>query len=75
MQSAGMRCHVGLARLDVSEEGVVSIFRVERIRELGTAIAVTSIMKTLPRGINHCENGSFHVGDYEEYHLLGCYAM
>jgi hypothetical protein len=31
---------LGLVRVDVSEEHVASIFRVERIRELGAALTV-----------------------------------
>jgi hypothetical protein len=34
--------HVALVRTDVSEERIASIIRVERISELGTALAVTS---------------------------------
>jgi hypothetical protein len=35
-----MQHHVGLVKTDFSEEGIVSIFRVERIREWGTALAI-----------------------------------
>jgi hypothetical protein len=42
MPSSEMWRHVGLVRNDVSEECVVSIFRMERISEPGTALAVTS---------------------------------
>jgi hypothetical protein len=41
MPSSGMSCHVGLVRINVSEERIASIFRIDRISELGT-LAVTS---------------------------------
>jgi hypothetical protein len=41
MTSCGMLCRVDFARTDVSQEHVASIFRVERIRELGATSAVT----------------------------------
>jgi hypothetical protein len=50
MSSSGMCGHVGLVRTDVSEERIVSIFRMERIHELGSALAVTI-------RLNHTEDG------------------
>jgi hypothetical protein len=41
MPSSWMWRHAGIVRTDVSEERVTSIFRVQRISELGT-LAVTS---------------------------------
>jgi hypothetical protein len=35
-------CRLGLVRADVSEGSVTSIFRVERISELGAVLAITS---------------------------------
>jgi hypothetical protein len=40
------RC-VNLVRTDVSEERIASVIKVERIRELGTSLAVTSNWTTL----------------------------
>jgi hypothetical protein len=37
-----MWSHVVLVRTDVSEEGIAFIFRMERIKEVGTALEVTS---------------------------------
>jgi hypothetical protein len=42
---------VALVRTDVSEELSSSFFRVTRIGELGTALAVTSNRRTLRRNI------------------------
>jgi hypothetical protein len=42
MPSSGMWLRVGLVRTDVAEEHVASSIRMERIRELGTTLAVTS---------------------------------
>jgi hypothetical protein len=38
---------VSLPRIDISEKIIASIIRVERIRELGTTLAVTSNWSTL----------------------------
>jgi hypothetical protein len=48
---SGMLRRVALVRTDVSEEFSVSIIRVTRIRELGTALAVTSNRRTLRRSV------------------------
>jgi hypothetical protein len=45
MPSSGMLRLVALVRSDVSEEGIVSIFRVTRIGELET-LAVTNLLLT-----------------------------
>jgi hypothetical protein len=42
MPSSGMLRRVALLRTDFLEERIVSIIRVQRISELGTAYAVTS---------------------------------
>jgi hypothetical protein len=42
-----MRIRVTLFRTDVSEEGISSIMKVERIRELGTKLAVNRNWSTL----------------------------
>jgi hypothetical protein len=42
MPSSGMWRHVTRVRTDVSEESIVSVFRVRRMSELGTTLAVTS---------------------------------
>jgi hypothetical protein len=44
MLSSGMLRHVALVRTNVSEELSASFFRVTRIGELGTTLAVTSIV-------------------------------
>jgi hypothetical protein len=41
MASSGMLRRVVLVRTDVSEERVFSIFKVKRMNELGTTLAVT----------------------------------
>jgi hypothetical protein len=41
--------HVCPVRINMSEEAIASIFRVERISELGTALAVTSNWSTVGR--------------------------
>jgi hypothetical protein len=48
MRSSGMLLHVGLVRIDVSEEHIVCIIRVT-IGELGTTIAITRNRNTLRR--------------------------
>jgi hypothetical protein len=47
MTSSGMLRHVDLVRIDVSEEPSASFIRVTRIGELGTTLAVTSIVRRL----------------------------
>jgi hypothetical protein len=47
-----MWCHVVLVRTDVSEKHIASIIRVERISDLGTALAVTSNWCKLWRNTN-----------------------
>jgi hypothetical protein len=42
MQCSRIWLHVGLVRTDVSEERVASVFRVERISELGRTLALSS---------------------------------
>jgi hypothetical protein len=42
MASSGMLRHVALVRTDLSEELSASFFRVTRIGELGTTLAVTT---------------------------------
>jgi hypothetical protein len=49
MVSSGMLRLVALVRIDVSEELNAFFIRVTRISELGTALAVTSNRRTLPR--------------------------
>jgi hypothetical protein len=49
MVSSGMLRRVALARNDVSEELSASFFRVIRIGELGTTLAVTNNRRTLRR--------------------------
>jgi hypothetical protein len=39
---SGMGCRVGLVTVDGSEEIFASIFRMKRLRKLGTTLAVTS---------------------------------
>jgi hypothetical protein len=50
MPSPGMVRRVDFVRTDVLKERVASFFRVERNRELGTALSVTSTL-FLPRGV------------------------
>jgi hypothetical protein len=47
MISSGMLYRVALVIADVSEERIASMIRVTTIRELRTALAVTSCRKTL----------------------------
>jgi hypothetical protein len=44
----GMLCPVALVRTDVSEELSASFIRVTRIGELGTTLAVTSMLRNIP---------------------------
>jgi hypothetical protein len=53
MASSEMLRRVALVITDVSEELSVSFFRVIRIGELGTTLAVTSIRRTLRRNTWH----------------------
>jgi hypothetical protein len=48
MASSGMLRRVALVRTDVSEELSASFIRVTRIGELGTKVAVTSIVRSSP---------------------------
>jgi hypothetical protein len=48
MASSGVLRRVALVRTDVSEELSASFIRVTRICELGTTLAVTSIVHSLP---------------------------
>jgi hypothetical protein len=48
MASSGMLRRVDLARTDVSEELSASIIRVTTIDELGTTLAVTSVVPSSP---------------------------
>jgi hypothetical protein len=64
MASSGLLRRVALVRTDVSEELSASFIRMIRIGELGTTLAVTSNRRTLRRN-----------GCYEEWCLLGCYAV
>jgi hypothetical protein len=49
MPPSAMLCHVALVRMGGSEEHIISIIRVIRIGELGTALAVTSNRSMLQR--------------------------
>jgi hypothetical protein len=51
MPSSGMLHRVALVRTDVSEEPSTSIFRMTRIGELGTTLAVTSNRLQGPHGV------------------------
>jgi hypothetical protein len=48
MESSGMLRGVALVGTDVSEEFSASIIRLTRIRELGTALALTNIVPSSP---------------------------
>jgi hypothetical protein len=72
MASSGMLRRVALVRTDVSEELSASFTRVTRICELGTTLAVTGNRRMLCKCV---KIWGFHGGEYEECHLLGCYAM
>jgi hypothetical protein len=89
MAPSGMLHRVALVRADVSEELSASIIRVTRICELGT-LAVTSNRRTLqrnikPHGVTSQKTVYFIVTavktsnqtllGYEEWCLLGCYAV
>jgi hypothetical protein len=52
MPPSGMLHRVALVRTDVSEESSACIFRVTRIDELGTTLAVTSNRCTLRRNVS-----------------------
>jgi hypothetical protein len=52
MASSGMLRRVALVRTEVSEELSASFIRVTGIRELGTALAVTSNRRTLQGNIS-----------------------
>jgi hypothetical protein len=74
MPASGMLSRVALVRTDVSEELSDSFIRVTRIGELDTSLAVISKRRTLRTNIKYNISG-FHGGDYEEWCLLGCYAV
>jgi hypothetical protein len=57
MVSPGMLRRVVLVRTDVSEELSSSVFRVTRIGELGTTLAVTSNRRTLRRSVRRHRGG------------------
>jgi hypothetical protein len=72
-----MWCRVRFVRIDISEDGVASILRIERISEPGTTFATDSLYSedggdTLLRNV--CSNKrkilGFRGGDYEECRLL-----
>jgi hypothetical protein len=55
-----MRGGVDLVRTDVSEESVALILRVERISELGTALAVTETLLPTKLTRRHIPEGILH---------------
>jgi hypothetical protein len=52
MAFSGMLRRVALVKTDVSDELSASFFRVTRIGELGTTLAVTNNQRTLPRNMH-----------------------
>jgi hypothetical protein len=62
MSSSGMWRVVGFVRIGVSEEQVASIFRVEGVSELRTALAATSRTSVLTRATRRHipEDGILH---------------
>jgi hypothetical protein len=75
MPSSEILRRVALLRTDVSEERIASFMKVTRIGELRTVLAVSSNRSTLWRKVIQYKIWGFHGGDYEEWCLLGCYAV
>jgi hypothetical protein len=71
MAPSGMLRRVALVRTDVSEEHSASFFRVTRIGELGTTLAVTKNRRTLRRDISDSchpdEGGAKFLGNVGSY--------
>jgi hypothetical protein len=62
MLSSDLWHHVGFVRTDYLEDRVASIFRVGKISELGTVLAVTSRLKTRRRNTNYMRREGTGVG-------------
>jgi hypothetical protein len=58
MSSSGIRRRVGLVKIDDFEGDAASNFRMERISELGTALAVIADVKTTYCHVYHVCGGS-----------------
>jgi hypothetical protein len=77
MPSSAMLGLVALVRTDVSEERSASVIRLPRTGELGTTLTITSNRRAMRRNTKFSYEGFefSHGGDYEEWRLLGCYAV
>jgi hypothetical protein len=76
MASSGMLRRVALVRTDVWEELSASFIRMTRIGELGTTLALTSNRRTLPqRASDITDFLPILLSSYQEWRLLGCYAV
>jgi hypothetical protein len=53
MPSSGISYYMGVVRIDVSEEHIASIIRMERIGEPGTTLAIIINCSTAPKTLKH----------------------
>jgi hypothetical protein len=57
MESFGTKSDVGLARTNVTQESVSSVFKMGRSRELGTTLVVTNNVIVVPSSFQSEEGG------------------